>query len=50
LHRALHPRYVSTEPLFLLPIPAPFVVEGLERHVQDPLQDLALAFSLDALD
>jgi hypothetical protein len=50
LHRPLESRYISTEPLLLFPVTPPFLVKRMERHVQNPLQDIALTLPLDALD
>ncbi len=50
LRRPPQPRNIATKSLLLRLIPSPTILKRIQRHVQDTLQDFALAAVLDALD
>jgi len=50
LHHALVLGHVAAEPLFLLEIPIPVLLEGIEIEFHDVRQDVSLAFLFDAVD
>jgi hypothetical protein len=50
LHHTLILGDIATEPRFLISIPIPALLEGVEVEFHDLRQDLALAFLFDAVD
>lgn len=50
LHHALVLGHVAAEPLFLVGVPVPGFLEGIQVELHDLGQDFALAFLFDAVD
>jgi hypothetical protein len=50
LHHTLVLGHIATEPLFLIGVPAPSLLEGIEVEFHDLRQNFALAFLFDTLN
>ena len=50
LHRTLDVRHIAAESVFLFLVPAPRLLEGIERHLHDALKDVTLALLFHSVD